>query len=180
MGIGSITFSLPHFLSDNYMVHSDLNSTNDNICRVPRLSQSKSVDLIPGLDKIQSLTEGKNVIINEKAFPQNAYVIIHLPVTVSMQWDIVKQTTRGSETFNSSPRTIPGPSGNQFGVVYLTRPAAPLLLPWLCARTRIGSIEASSDQRNLTDLQISFQILYTSITGGKIGVPVWTPLPLAE
>lgn len=59
MGIGSITFSLPHFLSDNYMVHSDLNSTNDNICRAPRLSQAKSgVDLIPGLDKIQSLTEG--------------------------------------------------------------------------------------------------------------------------
>ena len=67
MGVGSITFSLPHFLSDNYMVHSDLNSTNDNICKVgPRLSQAKSVDLIPGLDKIQSLTEGTKDRVEKK------------------------------------------------------------------------------------------------------------------
>lgn len=32
MGIGSITFSLPHFLSGNYMVQGDLNVSSDNIC----------------------------------------------------------------------------------------------------------------------------------------------------
>ncbi len=67
MGIGSITFSLPHFLSGHYMVQSDLDSgSGDNICRGPKLTSQyhhTSNDLLenlPGLDKIKSLTEGES------------------------------------------------------------------------------------------------------------------------
>ena len=84
MGVGSITFSLPHFLSGNYMVSSSSNSTENNICaragstRVngaaggfsssgsgrsrTGLRTAKDEDILnqlPGLDKIKSLTEGK-------------------------------------------------------------------------------------------------------------------------
>ena len=65
MGIGSITFSLPHFLSGRYMVHgSDGNSTNANICRSPpklpyQTDRDNILQNIPGLDSIKSLTEGK-------------------------------------------------------------------------------------------------------------------------
>ena len=67
MGIGSITFSLPHFLSGPHMVHgSDGNSTSANICRAPRLLDQTDRDNIlqniPGLDQIKSLTEGKKDI----------------------------------------------------------------------------------------------------------------------
>jgi hypothetical protein len=66
MGIGSITFSLPHFLAGNYMVHTDPNTTSDNICKVSKLSQAQpppEIDILgklPGLDKIKSLTEGES------------------------------------------------------------------------------------------------------------------------
>ena len=67
MGIGSITFSLPHFLGGEYMVHDGSSTSgspgDDNICRAPKIShQSSTNDLLnklPGLDKIKSLTEGK-------------------------------------------------------------------------------------------------------------------------
>lgn len=70
MGIGSITFSLPHFLGGEYMVQDGSSasgasglSSSDNICREPKIShQSSTNDLLnklPGLDKIKSLTEGK-------------------------------------------------------------------------------------------------------------------------
>lgn len=62
MGIGSIMFSLPHFLTGHHMVHVDGNSTADNICRPPRLLDQTDTDDIlhnlPGLEKIKSLTEG--------------------------------------------------------------------------------------------------------------------------
>lgn len=72
MGIGSITFSLPHFLGGEYMLQdgssaSGGSSSSDNICRgAPKIThQSSANDLldlvkkVPGLDKIKSLTEGK-------------------------------------------------------------------------------------------------------------------------
>ena len=65
MGIGSITFSLPHFLAGNYMIHSDLNATSDNICKVPAPihrvpgGDDDLLEQLPGLDKIKSLTKGK-------------------------------------------------------------------------------------------------------------------------
>ena len=64
MGIGSITFSLPHFLSGPYLLHgSDSNNATANICRAPKLLDQADRDTIlqnlPGLDKIKSLTEGK-------------------------------------------------------------------------------------------------------------------------
>ena len=64
MGIGSITFSLPHFLSGPYMVHgSEGNLSNANICKNPRIPDQTDRDNIlqniPGLDSIKSLTEGK-------------------------------------------------------------------------------------------------------------------------
>jgi len=70
MGIGSITFSLPHFLGGEYMLQdgssaSGGSSSSDNICRgAPKIThQSSANDLldlvkkVPGLDKIKSLTE---------------------------------------------------------------------------------------------------------------------------
>jgi hypothetical protein len=64
MGIGSITFSLPHFLSSHYMVQSDLSDTGDNICKGPTITPHQTtndlLESLPGLDKIKSLTEGKN------------------------------------------------------------------------------------------------------------------------
>ena len=70
MGIGSITFSLPHFLGGEYMVHDGSSASgslgDDNICRAPKISHQSSandlLDKLPGLDKIKSLTEGKKVI----------------------------------------------------------------------------------------------------------------------
>ena len=70
MGIGSITFSLPHFLGGEYMVNDGSSasggsglSSSDNICRAPKISHQSSandlLDKLPGLDKIKSLTEGK-------------------------------------------------------------------------------------------------------------------------
>jgi len=64
MGIGSITFSLPHFLTGHHMVHgANGNSSADNICRAPRLLDQADRDAIlqnlPGLQKIKSLAEGK-------------------------------------------------------------------------------------------------------------------------
>ena len=67
MGIGSITFSLPHFLGGEYMVHDGSSASgapgDDNICRAPKISHQSSandlLDKLPGLDKIKSLTEGK-------------------------------------------------------------------------------------------------------------------------
>ena len=82
MGIGSITFSLPHFLSGRLGHQGDillstnvegLNGTtnvmhtNDNICRItsnplltkkPRGSEDELLEKLPGLGKIKSLTEG--------------------------------------------------------------------------------------------------------------------------
>ena len=76
MGIGSVTFSLPHFLSDNYMVHSDSNTTSDNICKISTpLTQPHNqldnglLEQLPGLDKIKSLTEGKAPL---RSFPENS------------------------------------------------------------------------------------------------------------
>eukprot|EP00094_Tigriopus_californicus_P000284 TCALIF_00274-PB protein Name:"Similar to SLCO5A1 Solute carrier organic anion transporter family member 5A1 (Homo sapiens)" AED:0.11 eAED:0.11 QI:460/0.90/0.91/1/0.63/0.58/12/137/1099 len=62
MGIGSITFSLPHFLAGNYMLRSDLNTSNDNICRVPTHGDGANplLEQLPALDKIKSLTQGLN------------------------------------------------------------------------------------------------------------------------
>lgn len=63
MGIGSITFSLPHFLTGrhNLQLGADGN-TSDNICRAPRLLDQADRDAIlqnlPGLQKIKSLAEG--------------------------------------------------------------------------------------------------------------------------
>ena len=67
MGIGSITFSLPHFLAGNYMIHSDLNATSDNICKVPAPihgvpgADDDLLEQLPGLDKIKSLTKGRKM-----------------------------------------------------------------------------------------------------------------------
>ena len=81
MGIGSVTFSLPHFLSDHYMVHSDLNTTTDNICRPPvmmspakakvNLGDEDILEQLPGLDKIKELTEGKVVLRAHKMYFNN-------------------------------------------------------------------------------------------------------------
>ena len=71
MGIGSITFSLPHFLGGDYMVEDGSVSasggvlSSDNICREPKItnhhtSANDLLDKLPGLDKIKSLTEGRN------------------------------------------------------------------------------------------------------------------------
>ena len=64
MGIGSITFSLPHFLTGHHHVKGSMgNASNDNICRAPRLLDQADRDTIlknlPGLQEIKSLTEGK-------------------------------------------------------------------------------------------------------------------------
>lgn len=61
MGIGSITFSLPHFLAGNYMLRSDLNTSNDNICRVPNHGDGANplLEQLPALDKIKTLTQGQ-------------------------------------------------------------------------------------------------------------------------
>ena len=68
MGIGSITFSLPHFLTGPHRVlGSEGNSTSDNICRAPSLLDQADRDTIlqnlPGLQKIKSLvnSEGKKI-----------------------------------------------------------------------------------------------------------------------
>eukprot|EP00093_Oithona_nana_P005745 05745.XXX_182220_189329_1 [CDS] Oithona nana genome sequencing. len=63
MGIGSITFSLPHFLTGHHHVKGSMgNASNDNICRAPRLLDQADRDTIlknlPGLQEIKSLTEG--------------------------------------------------------------------------------------------------------------------------
>ncbi|CAB4061515.1 SLCO3A [Lepeophtheirus salmonis] len=64
MGIGSITFSLPHFLSDSHSIKSDINgSSTDNICRGPRIIPHKSaedllIEKLPALGNIKSLAEG--------------------------------------------------------------------------------------------------------------------------
>jgi len=82
MGLGSITFSLPHFLAGRYMAGSSGgagNLTGHNICsRPPSVAgigdvglahgQPEDVaavegllDTLPGIDKIKSLTEGEHV-----------------------------------------------------------------------------------------------------------------------
>ena len=70
MGIGAVTFSLPHFLMGNHMAAStDGNSTADNICRGPRLLEQTDRDGIldkPWLKEISSLTEGNNTGIPSK------------------------------------------------------------------------------------------------------------------
>ena len=62
MGIGSVCFSLPHFLTGHHTVAgTDGNSTADNICRSPRLQPQTDRDGIldkPWLKEISSLTEG--------------------------------------------------------------------------------------------------------------------------
>ena len=73
MGIGSITFSLPHFLTGPHRVlGSEGNSTSDNICRAPSLLDQADRDTIlqnlPGLQKIKSLvnSEGKKIAFMRK------------------------------------------------------------------------------------------------------------------
>ena len=69
MGIGSVTFSLPHFLTGPYRVRGSegLNATLDNICKAPSLLDQADRDTylqnIPGLQKIKSLvnSEGKKL-----------------------------------------------------------------------------------------------------------------------
>ena len=63
MGIGSIMFSLPHFLTGNHMVMgTDNNASTDNICRPPEIPDQADRDNIltnlPGLQNIKSLAEG--------------------------------------------------------------------------------------------------------------------------
>ncbi len=62
MGIGSITFSLPHFLTGPHHVAHGVNATTNNICRSPRLLDQADRDNIlknlPGLENIKSLAEG--------------------------------------------------------------------------------------------------------------------------
>ena len=69
MGIGLVTFSLPHFLTGPYRVRGSegLNSTSDNICKAPSLldqvERDNILQNIPGLQKIKSLvnSEGKKL-----------------------------------------------------------------------------------------------------------------------
>ena len=69
MGIGSVTFSLPHFLTGPYRVRGSegMNSTLDNICKAPSLldqvERDNILQNIPGLQKIKSLvnSEGKKL-----------------------------------------------------------------------------------------------------------------------
>ena len=73
MGIGSITFSLPHFLTGHHHVMgSSGNATTDNICRAPRLLDQTDRDAIlknlPGLQEIKSLTEGKCIDTQKAIF----------------------------------------------------------------------------------------------------------------
>ena len=75
MGIGSITFSLPHFLTGPHRVlGSEGNSTSDNICRAPSLLDQADRDTIlqnlPGLQKIKSLvnSEGKKIAFIKKNY----------------------------------------------------------------------------------------------------------------
>ena len=63
MGLGSLLFSVPHFLTDSYSLHLDNNSssTSDNVCRpaVRRdLAQYRQLEQITGLDGIGKLAEG--------------------------------------------------------------------------------------------------------------------------
>jgi hypothetical protein len=73
MGIGSITFSLPHFLTGNHILGSlgeGHNNSMGNICvrnnhlmAAPKTQTSAGEELLmslPGIEKIKSLTEGKN------------------------------------------------------------------------------------------------------------------------
>jgi organic anion transporter 3A len=68
MGIGSVTFSLPHFLTGPYRVRGSegLNSTSDNICKAPSLLDQADRDTIlqniPGLQKIKSLVNSEGLL----------------------------------------------------------------------------------------------------------------------
>lgn len=76
MGIGSVTFSLPHFLTGPYRVRGSegLNSTLDNICKAPSLSDQVDRDtilqIIPGLQKIKSLVNSEG-LSNPPLAPHN-------------------------------------------------------------------------------------------------------------
>ena len=73
MGIASITFSLPHFLTGNHGISGPLSDSNNmsmgNICvrnnrlmtaAKPKASAGEELLMsLPGLEKIKSLTEGK-------------------------------------------------------------------------------------------------------------------------
>ena len=102
MGIGSITFSLPHFLSGPYLLHgSDSNNATANICRAPKLLDQADRDTIlqnlPGLDKIKSLTEGKywNELIYH--FACEYYVIVG--TSAFNKWIVSKCLTKRSDMF---------------------------------------------------------------------------------
>ena len=78
MGIGSITFSLPHFLTGNHMLSSlseRNNSALGNICvrNNPLMASANThpsageelLMSLPGIEKIKSLTEGKTLPVNQ-------------------------------------------------------------------------------------------------------------------
>lgn len=71
MGIGSITFSLPHFFSGRYHVDNELNTTTANICKPPSGSQTGTaadvfLDTIfetAGVDKIFDSSKGEQFTV---------------------------------------------------------------------------------------------------------------------
>ena len=73
MGIGSITFSFPHFLMGPYDVSNGGNANSSNICSRRELftpstgratsETEKLLENIPGLDKFRDLAEGECLLL---------------------------------------------------------------------------------------------------------------------
>ena len=85
MGIGSVTFSLPHFLTGPYRVRGSegLNSTSDNICKAPSLLDQADRDTIlqniPGLQKIKSLVNSEGKKLGRGCFQNRPRKLSQLP-----------------------------------------------------------------------------------------------------
>ena len=61
MGLGSLLFSVPHFLTDSYSLSVESNSSAalDNVCRpAVRRDQYRQFEQITGIESIGKLAEG--------------------------------------------------------------------------------------------------------------------------
>ena len=83
MGIGSILFSAPHFLGGHHLVNSNMNSSDDNICRVPTPQTSSDIldALLPGVEnRIKPIiTQG---IFSSRICFSAAFVLLRLSTSV--------------------------------------------------------------------------------------------------
>ncbi|KAF0304686.1 Solute carrier organic anion transporter family member 5A1 [Amphibalanus amphitrite] len=72
MGLGSLLFSVPHFLTDSYSLSVDSNSSSvaDNVCRpAVRRDQYRQFEQITGIESIGKLAEGLHDLSRDLASP---------------------------------------------------------------------------------------------------------------